>query len=97
MQAYTLMTEPENLERHAEEFAQLTVWFRAKKRQLGLDETPQGDMYDMYHPYNRYTEVLFKEATALWQSERDYLLSPGQLMAAFFGLPNPNRRTSMDA
>ena len=45
-----LMTEPENLERHAEEFAQLTVWFQAKKRQLGLDETPQGDMYDMYHP-----------------------------------------------
>ena len=64
MQAYTLMTEPENLERHAEEFAQLTVWFQAKKRQLGLDETPQGDMYDMYHPYNRYTEALFKEATA---------------------------------
>ena len=47
--------------------------------------------------HNRYTEALFKEATALWQSERDHLLSPGQLMAAFFGLPNPNRRTSMDA
>ena len=39
MQAYTLMTEPENLERHAEEFAQLTVWFQAKKRQLGLDDS----------------------------------------------------------
>ncbi len=97
MDIYTLMSDPNNHELHAEEFAQLTLWFAARKRQLGMSEVPEGDIYDMHHPYNRYCESLFKEATHVWKGERDYHLSPGQLMAAFFGLPNPNRRVSMDA
>lgn len=94
---YTVMEEPENLERHAEEFAQLTLWFKTKKKQLGLDEVASGDYYDMHHPYNQHAEALFKEATLTWQAQREYTPSPGQLMAAFFALPNPNRRVSMDA
>lgn len=94
---YTIMTHPEAIELHAEEFAALTLWFDAKKRQLGLSETPEGDYYDMHHPYNQHCEALFKQATLVWTQERDYVPSPGQLMAAFFGLPNPNRRVSLDA
>ncbi|QGG80919.1 hypothetical protein GH975_10205 [Litorivicinus lipolyticus] len=94
---YTVMTDPRDIERHAAEFAALTLWFDAKKRQLGLSETPDGDYYDMHHPYNRHAEALFKQATVEWQTHNDYTPSPGQLMAAFFALPNPNRRVSMDA
>ena len=97
MLAYTLMTDPANHELHAQEFVQLTEWFAARKRQLGMSEVPEGDLYDMHNPYNRHCENLFKEATQLWLAQREYHLSPGQLMAAFFGLPNPNRRVSMDA
>lgn len=94
---YTVMTEPDNHTLHAVEFAELTLWFQAKKRQLGIDSVEGGDYYDMHHPYNLHAEALFKEATQTWTDERQYIPSPGQLMAAFFELPNPNRVVSMDA
>ena len=67
---YTIVTEPENLARHAREYQLLLAWFMRRQHELGLDHLIGGDPMDPHHPYNQAFDVLCKEAEQHWRQER---------------------------
>ena len=42
---YTIVTEPENVARHAREYQVLLAWFTRRQHELGLDQMNGGDQW----------------------------------------------------
>ena len=69
---YTIVTEPENVARHAREYQVLLAWFTRRQHELGLDQMNGGDPMDPSHINIRHCVK-----QSCMASERNYWPSPG--------------------